>query len=123
LNPTVLATLIDRLDAASSIAAEADKISAEDDLEELLVSETAKATAYKNLRDAEVALRDAEKLAEGLNYPIADQSEIDGRRKSMIAARDAYQNAVADYEGVKLRDYYDEERMKKYETLQNALTA
>ncbi len=123
MNPTVLATLIDRLDAASSIAAEADKISAEDDLEELLVSETAKATAYKNLRDAEVALRDAEKLAEGLNYPIADQSEIDGRRKSMIAARDAYQNAVADYEGVKLRDYYDEERMKKYETLQNALTA
>ncbi len=119
----VLATLLTDSMPASSIAAEADKISAEDDLEELLVSETAKATAYKNLRDAEVALRDAEKLAEGLNYPIADQSEIDAAEKAMIAARDAYQNAVADYEGVKLRDYYDEERMKKYETLQNALTA
>jgi len=62
----VLATLLTDSMPASSIAAEADKISAEDNLEELLVSETAKATAYKNLRDAEVALRDAEKLAEAI---------------------------------------------------------
>ena len=117
-----LATLSEESMSADSLTAEVSMIEAEDALEELLNSKTAKAQAYKDLRDAEMARQDAELFTEGLNYPVASQSEIDAAEKLMIGARDAYQIALDDFEGVKLRDEIDEERTKKYATLQSALT-
>ncbi len=119
----VLAVLRTDSMPAAIISSETEMIDAEEALDKLLISETAKAQAYKNLRDAEVTKQDNEKAAEGLNYPVASQSQIESAEKAMIGARDAYDHAKADYEGVKLRDQIDAERMEKYSTLQTTLTA
>lgn len=103
--------------------AEVPLLEAQDNLENLLVSETTKAEAYKDLRDKEVALEDAEQFAEGLNYPVASQEEIDVAKKSLDGAKDAYDNAATVYQSVVHRDNLDEQKKSLYENLQSTLTS
>ncbi len=118
----VLATLEKDSLSASIIQSEIQLLEAQDSLETLGVSETAKAQAYKDLRDKEKALDDAELFAEGLNYPIASQKEIDAAKKSLDGAKDAYDNAASVYQSVILRDSLDEQKQDLYKSLQSTLT-
>ena len=117
----VLAVLEEDSLSADILNAEIPLIEAKDSYDDLQVSETAKAQAYKDLRDKEVELRDAELFAEGLKYPIADQEAIDAAKKAMDSAKDAYDNAAAEYQSVILRDHLDEKKKSLYETLQSTL--
>ncbi len=119
----VLASLEKDSLPATVIQSEVQLLEAQDSLENLLVSETAKAEAYKALRDKEKALDDAELLAEGLKYPVASQEEIDAAKRSLDGAKDAYDNAASVYQSVILRDNLDEEKQSLYETLQSTLTS
>lgn len=103
--------------------AEVPLLEAKENLDTLLVSETTKAEAYKDLRDKEAALADAELFAEGLNYPVASQEEIDTAKKALDGAKDAYDNAATVYQSVVLRDDLDEQKQSLYETLQSTLTS
>ncbi len=103
--------------------AEISFIEAQDALSDLQISETAKAQAYKDLRDKEVALRDAKLFAEGLKYPVASQEDIDAAKKVMDGAKDAYENAATEYQSVILRDHLDEQKKSLYQTLQDTLNS
>ena len=83
--------------------AEATKITADTAIDRMLISAAAKVKAYQEMIDKEKALADAKKFLEGLNYPVASASDLKSAEKAMIAARDAYEIAQADFEGVKLR--------------------
>ena len=72
----VLASLeVDSLNA-DIINAEIPYINALDELQEVLESETTKAEAYKELKDKEAALVEAEKAKERLKYPHATLGDI-----------------------------------------------
>jgi HlyD family secretion protein len=118
-----LAVLEEETLSADVIKAEIPLIEAKESFNDLQISETAKAQAYKDLRDKEVALRDAELFAEGLKYPIADQEEIDAAKKALDGAKDAYDNASEEYQSVILRDHLDEQKKSLYEKLQSTLNA
>ena len=87
----------------------------------MLISAAAKIKAYQEMIDKEKALADAKKFLEGLNYPVASASDLKSAEKAMIAARDAYEIAQADFEGVKLRAETDPERYQKKDALQKAI--
>lgn len=103
--------------------AEATKITADTAIDRMLISAAAKVKAYQEMIDKEKALADAKKFLEGLNYPVASASDLKSAEKAMIAARDAYEIAQADFEGVKLRAETDPERYQKKDALQKAMNA
>ena len=91
--------------------------------EEKLRQTNIKVKAYQEMIDKEKALADAKKFLEGLNYPVASASDLKSAEKAMIAARDAYEIAQANFEGVKLRAETDPERYQKKDALQKAMNA
>lgn len=103
--------------------AEAAYVNTDVAINDMLINATARAQAEKDLIDAEKALKDAKDKLEGLNYPVANQSEREAAEKTMIGARDAYEIALADFQGVKLRDDVDPEKYEKKQVLQAALNA
>lgn len=90
-------------------------------ISELLVSETAKAKAYKELRDKAVALSDAEHHLESLSYPINDKERLEKAEQDMNEAKRLYDLAASDYQSVVLRDSLDTEKKEKYKILQDTL--
>lgn len=112
-------------DSLSTMIFEAEntKISSETNLHDLETSDTAKVKAYQDMIEKEKALADAKKLLAGLDYPVASVSDLASAERAMVAARDAYDNAIADFEGVKLRPDTDPERYEKKKKLQAAMNA
>ncbi len=103
------------------IKAEKTKNVAEEALDKLLVSETEKAKAFKDLRDKAVALQKAERYLEGLDYPVASKDQIRVSETAMKEAKAAYEIAMKDYQSVILRGYLDQEKRDKFQKLQTTL--
>lgn len=80
---------------ASVISAEVPLLEAMDQLEELRSSETPKAEAYKNLKDKESALQDAESYQESLKYPHATAGDIAYWAQQTEIQRQNYEDARA----------------------------
>lgn len=93
----ILATLSRDSIPPSVLQSEVPLLEAKEDLEDLLASETAKAQSYKDLRDKEVALEDAENYAESLKYPKGLQSDTDYWASQMEITRQFYDDALEDY--------------------------
>lgn len=112
-------------DSLSTMIFEAEntRITADTKINDMQSSDTEKIKAYQDMVEKEKALADAKLLLEGLDYPVANASELASAEREMIAARDAYDIAIADFEGVKLRDETDPERYEKKKTLQAAMNA
>ncbi len=72
----VLAVLAQDSLSAAVLNAEIPLINAREELDEVMSSETPKAQAYKELKDKEAALENAEKYQESLKYPHAISSDI-----------------------------------------------
>lgn len=90
----ILATLErDSLNAAV-LSSEVPLIEAQENLDELKVSETAKASAYKDLKDKEVALSDAEKYQESLKYPHAVAGDIQYWSEQVTIYKQYYDEAL-----------------------------
>lgn len=90
----ILATLErDSLNAAV-LNSEVPLIEARENLDELLVSETAKASAYKELKDKEAALSDAEKYRESLKYPHATVGDIQYWSEQVTIYKQYYDEAL-----------------------------
>lgn len=109
----ILATLETGSLSAAIINAEIPYITALESLEEVLESETPKAQAYKDLKDKEGELEEAEKYRESLKYPRAtigdvkywaDQVEI--YRGFYEAAKETFDDAVS-WQNSPVRFEYD----------------
>ncbi len=79
------------------ILAQADLVTAQKNLDQLLESETALAQAQQNLANARQAVEDAQKKVDSLNFPRASdnlveqtEAEIDLAKKQVALAEDAY---------------------------------
>ena len=119
----VLATLEDGSLSAEIFSAAADQINTSSTADAMRRSDTAKVAAFQDMIEKEKALADAKKLLAGLDYPVATADELKAAEKRMIAARDAYEIAIADFEGVRLRVDSDPERYEKKNVLQSAMNA
>lgn len=119
----VLAALEDEFLSPDIFSAVAAQIQSQATVDAMRISDTAKTEAYQDMIDKEKALEDAKKLLAGMDYPVATADELKAAEKRMIAARDAYEIAVADFEGVKLRIDTDPERYEKKNALQVAMNA
>lgn len=119
----ILAVLEDQFLGPDIFSAAANKIQIRTTVDTMQISDTAKIEAYQDMIDKEKALADAKKLLAGMDYPVANADDLKAAEKRMIAARDAYDIALADFEGVKLRIETDPERYEKKNTLQAAMNA
>ena len=90
----VLASLAPDSLTADVINAEVPYISAMDELEEVLDSETPKAQAYKDLKDKEGALIDAENYRESIKYPRATIGDIKYWSEQTAIDRQYYEEAL-----------------------------
>ena len=90
----VLASLAPDSLTADVISAEVPYISAMDELEETLDSETPKAQAYKDLKDKEGALIDAENYRESIKYPRATIGDIKYWSEQTEIERQYYEEAL-----------------------------
>lgn len=90
----ILATLAEDSLSANVLSAETPLLEARDDLDELLLSDVAKAEAYKDVIDKQAALADAEKHRESIRYPRANFTDIDGYRKDLTLAKQYYDESV-----------------------------
>ena len=72
----ILATLAEDSLSSAVLNAEIPLINAQENLDEVLASETPKAQAYKEMKDREAALVKAEKHQESLKYPHALAGDI-----------------------------------------------
>ena len=79
---------------ADVITAEVPYIEALDQLDEVLSSETPKAQAYKDLKDKEAALENAEKYRESLKYPHAVLGDVLYWADQVEKSRDLYEEAL-----------------------------
>ena len=96
----VLATLEKDSLSANVLLSENPLISAQEDLDELLASETPKAKAYKELKDKEAALADAEKYQESLKYPHAVSGDITYWAEQTEIYRQYYEEARSVFDDV-----------------------
>ena len=84
--------------SARVINAEIPFINALEELEEVLDSETAKAQAYKDLKDKEAALEKAEKYQESLKYPHATIGDIKYWSEQVDYYKKTYDDAKASFD-------------------------
>lgn len=89
----VLATLADDSLSAAVINSEIPLINAQEELDEVYASETPKTQAYKELKDKEAALIDAEKFRESLKYPHATVGDIAYWSEQVRIYREIYEEA------------------------------
>ena len=89
----VLAVLADDSLSASVINAEIPLINAREELEEVFASETPKKKAYKELKDKESALIDAEAFRESLKYPHATAGDIAYWSEQVRIYKEIYEDA------------------------------
>ena len=93
----VLASLAGDSLSVDVINAEIPLISALDELEEVLYSETPKAQAYKDLKDKESDLIDSEKAQERLKYPRAITYDIKYWSEQTAIYREYYEEALSSF--------------------------
>lgn len=93
----VLASLAGNSLSTDVINAEIPLIQALDEMDDVLYSETAKAQAYKDLKDKESAMIDSEKALESLKYPRALTSEINDWSEQTAIARETYEEALKSF--------------------------
>ena len=93
----VLASLAGDSLSVDVINAEIPLISALDELEEVLYSETPKAQAYKDLKDKESDLIDSEKAQERLKYPRAITNDIKYWSEQTAIYREYYEEALSSF--------------------------
>ena len=93
----VLASLAEDSLSVDVINAEIPLISALDELEEVLYSETSKAQAYKDLKDKESDLIDSEKAQERLKYPRAITYDIKYWSDQTAIYREYYEEALSSF--------------------------
>lgn len=91
----VLAALADDSLSAAVINAEIPLINAQEELDDVYASETPKTQAYKELKDKEAALIDAEKFRESLKYPHATVGDIAYWSEQVKIYREVYEEAQA----------------------------
>lgn len=89
-------------------------LDAEDALDELLLSDTAKASAYKDLKDAEVKLDKAEKYQVSLDYPRAVNDDIAYYSKQETIRKQYYEEAKAKFDAV--HTYENSAEQGEYDT-------
>ncbi len=117
----VIAELEPYTESEEIISSEKEMVEIDEKIDELLISETAKAKSYKELRDKELALSEAEHYYQGLSYPVSDKEQVLTAEREMKEAKRLYDLAVSDYQSVILRDELDSEKKAKYKTLQDTL--
>lgn len=117
----VIAELEPYTESEKIISSEKKMAEIDEKIDELLISETAKAKSYKELRDKELALSDAEHYYQGLSYPVSDKERVLTAEREMKEAKRLYDLAISDYQSVILRDELDSEKKAKYKTLQDTL--
>ncbi|MBQ4513163.1 MAG: efflux RND transporter periplasmic adaptor subunit [Anaerolineaceae bacterium] len=93
----VLASLAGDSLSTDVVNAEIPLITALDELDDVLYSETAKAQAYKDLKDKEGAMIDSEKAQESLKYPRAVTSDIKYWSEQTQIARETYEEALGSF--------------------------
>ena len=91
----ILAALADDSLSAPVINAEIPLINAQEELENVFASETPKKQAYKELKDKEAALVDAESFRESLKYPHATAGDIAYWSEQVKKYREFYEEAQA----------------------------
>lgn len=113
----ILATLETDSLTAQVLSAEKPLWEARDELDELLLSDTAKAQAYKDAVDAKAALATAEKHRESINYPKTTSSEIAYWKDQVDIYRQEYDDAVENFNSVTVwEDSPDEDMLNLYES-------
>ena len=118
----ILATLERDSLSAAILNAEIPLIQAQENLDEVLSSETPKAQAYKELKDKEYALEKAEKLQEGLKYPRALSSDISYWEEQTAYYKEVYDAARASLDdAVSWKHSPDESDRNLYEDRRTAM--
>ena len=118
----VLASLAPDSLTADVISAEVPYISAMDELEETLDSETPKAQAYKDLKDKEGALIDAENYRERLKYPRATIGDIKYWSEQVEIERQYYEEALETFnDAVTWKDSPEKGERDIYEARRKAM--
>ena len=102
------------------ILARADLVTAQRELEQLLNSEVARATAYQNLVAAQKELEDAQVKRESKNYARALPATVDEARANVVIAEDAVNQATELYDRVDDRDQDDPVRAEAFAQLAKA---
>ena len=118
----VLAVLAQDSLSAAVLNAEIPLLSAQEELDEVLASETPKAQAYKELKDREAALENAEKYQESLKYPHAVSSDIAYWAEQERIYREYYEEARASLDdAVSWKHSTDESELNLYEARRKAM--
>lgn len=104
------------------LTAEIPYITALEELEEILASETPKAEAYNDLKEKEYALEKAEKYKEGLKYPRALRGDMIYWQKQVEDFRQLYDESVEALHNVaSWRHSTDKYEHNKYEDYRKAM--
>lgn len=112
----ILATLEEDSLSSAVLNAEIPLITAREDLDNVLESETPKATAYKELKDKEGVLAGAEKYQESLKYPHAVVGDINYWAGQVEIYRQYYEEAQAELDNyVRWKHSPDENEYNMYE--------
>ncbi len=121
----ILATLAEDSLSSAVLNAEIPLINAQENLDEVLASETPKAQAYKEMKDREAALVKAEKHQESLKYPHALAGDIMYWADQVEIYRKYYEDAQELLDGaIGWKNSPDETYYNLYETFRkNQLTA
>ena len=118
----VLAVLAQDSLSAAVLNAEIPLLSAQEELDEVLASETPKAQAYKELKDREASLENAEKYQESLKYPHAVSSDIAYWAEQERIYREYYEEARASLDdAVSWKHSTDESELNLYEARRKAM--
>lgn len=111
----ILADLVDNTLPQSVILAQADLVTAQRELEDIINSDTESAEAYANLLEAEQDLRDAEDDRDQWNYNDADIDRINNARAEFIAAEEELKVYKSAYDALKNLPTDDPQRVKAKE--------
>ncbi|MBQ6509887.1 MAG: efflux RND transporter periplasmic adaptor subunit [Flexilinea sp.] len=118
----VLATLADDSLSAAVINAEIPLINAQEELDDVYASETPKRQAYKELKDKESALIDAESFRESLKYPHATVGDIAYWSEQVKIYREVYEEAQASLDdAVSWKHSSNEFEYNQYESRRKAM--
>jgi HlyD family secretion protein len=108
----ILADLADNTLPQSVILAQADLVTAQRELEDVINSDTDSAEAYATLLEAEQDLRDAEDDRDQWNYNDADIGRVNDARADFIALEEEYKIYKTAYEAVENLPADDPQRVK-----------
>ncbi len=120
----ILATLAEDSLNAAVLSAETPLLEARDDLDELLLSDVAKAEAYKDVIDKQAALADAEEHRESIRYPRANFTDIDAYRKDLTLAKQYYEESLENLKVVECWKFSEDEDLhNQYEEAHDDMIA